>query len=337
MSNARFSLIRIISALLAGATISLAAECARAQQQPALDDLLSAVVKVKTYINPDGRTLKNLGREREGSGVVIDSNGLVLTIGYLMVEAYAAQVTSNDGHSVAANIIGYDHETGFGLLQAVSPLKVKPLAFGKAAELRVNDPVLIAAAGGRSFAGAAIVVARRGFAGSWEYLLDDAIFTSPPHPAWSGAALLTREGKLVGIGSLIVGDASGHGVTMPGNMFVPIDLLPPILGDLIADGRAARAPRPWLGVSVNEVRDRLLVDQVTPGGPSERAGIRRGDIIVGVNREMPQNLADFFRKVWTGRRAGATVPLDVLRDGETRRVDVESMDRLDHLRLKSTF
>src|SRR5262249_9366748 len=168
-------------------------------------------------------------------------------------------------------------------------------------------------------------------------LLDDAIFTSPPHPAWSGAGLINRDGKLVGVGSLIVGDASGSGDGNPGNMFVPIDRLPPILGDLIADGRAASAPRPWLGVNTTEAHGKLIVTKVTPGGPAEQAGLERGDIIVAVNGEKTFSLADLYRKVWAVGPAGIAVPLDVLHDDEKRRVDVKSMNRLDHLKLKSTF
>src|SRR5262245_1245535 len=207
-----------------------------AAQNASLDELVSAVVRVKTFIDPDGRTTQNLGRERDGSGVVIDSSGLVLTIGYLMVEAHAAELVTADGRSVPANVVGYDHETGFGLLRATAPLNVRPMAMGRSASVKANDPVLIASFGGTAMVGAARVIARREFAGSWEYLLEDAIFTGPPHPAWSGAALINREGRLVGIGSLVVGDASGKNDGTSGNMFVPIDGLPPILAELIAEG-----------------------------------------------------------------------------------------------------
>jgi len=181
------------------------------------------------------------------------------------------------------------------------------------------------------------VVGKREFAGNWEYLLDEAIFTSPPHPQWSGAALISRDGKLVGVGSLIVGDATGKREGVPGNMFVPIDRLPPILGDLIADGRAGGPSRPWLGVNAEEAHGRLIVSRVTPDSPAERAGIQRGHIIVGVNGVTVDSLGDFYRKLWAVGEAGATVPLDVLHDNEKRRIDVKSMNRLDHLKLKSTF
>ena len=187
----------------------------------------------------------------------------------------------------------------------------------------------------RSFA--AYVVAKREFAGNWEYMLDDALFTAPPHPAWSGAALINREGKLVGVGSLIVGDAAGGSDKTPGNMFVPIDRLLPILGDLISDGRVAGPGRPWLGVNTDELRGRLFVSRVTPGGPAEKAGLKRGDVIVGVNGEPPKSLADFYRKVWAQGGAGATVPIDVLQDSQVRRVEVKSINRLDHLKLKTTL
>ena len=330
----------IIRATLLTALLACPAQAqapARPDAGGALDELVSAVVRIKTFINPDGRTVENLGREREGSGIVIDADGLVLTIGYLMVEAHAAEVITNAGRTVPANIVGYDHETGFGLLRAIEPLKLKPLAFGRSADVKQGDPVLVASYGGADMVAPVHVVAKREFAGSWEYLLDEAIFTSPPHPAWSGAALINRDGKLVGVGSLIVGDASGSGDGNPGNMFVPIDRLPPILGDLIADGRAAGAPRPWLGVNTSEAHGKLIITKVTPGGPAEQAGLEHGDIIVAVNGEKTVSLADLYRKVWAVGPAGIAVPLDVLHDDEKRRVDVKSMNRLDHLKLKSTF
>ena len=324
------------AALIATLLALLSASAAKAQPA-SIEELVSAVVRINTHIMPDGRTVQGLGREREGSGILIDADGLILTIGYLMVEAYAAEVIDNNGRTVPANVVGYDHETGFGLLRTIEPLKLKPMPLGKSGEMREGDPVLIASFGGPAMVGGAYVVAKREFAGSWEYLLDEALFTAPPHPAWSGAALINREGKLVGVGSLIVGDAAGGGDKAPGNMFVPIDRLSPILGDLIAAGRPAGPGRPWLGLTTEELRGRLFVSRVTSSGPAEKAGIKSGDVIVGVNGEQPKSLADFYRKVWAQGSAGANVALDVLQDSEVRRFEVKSINRLDHLKLKSTF
>jgi S1-C subfamily serine protease len=322
--------------LLAAGIVALTSVSAAAQNAW-IEELASAVVRIKTHINPEGRTIEGLGRDREGSGVLIDSDGLVLTIGYLMVEAYAAEVVTNDGRTVPASVVGYDHESGFGLLRTLEPLKLKPMALGKSSEVKERDPVLVASFGGAAMVAPAYIVAKREFAGSWEYMLDDALFTSPPHPAWSGAALIDRAGKLVGIGSLIVGDAVGGGEKTPGNMFVPIDRLPPILADLIANGRIPGPGRPWLGLNAEELRGRLFVSRVTPGGPADKAGVKRGDVIVGVKGEPPKNLADFYRKVWAQGDAGVSVPLEVLQDSAVRRVEVKSINRLDHLKLKSSF
>jgi serine protease Do len=306
-------------------------------QSTRIEELVSAVVRIKTHVNPEGRTVEGLGREREGSGILIDNDGLVLTIGYLMVEAYAAEVVDNSGRTVPASVVGYDHETGFGLLRTMEPLKLKPMPLGKSADVKERDPVLIASFGGPDMVAGAYVVAKREFAGNWEYMLDEALFTAPPHPAWSGAALINREGKLVGVGSLIVGDAGGGSDKTPGNMFVPIDRLLPVLGDLISDGRVAGPGRPWLGVNTDELRGRLFVSRVTPGGPAEKAGLKRGDVVVGVNGEPPKNLADFYRKVWAQGAAGTTVAIDVLQDSQVRRVEIKSINRLDHLKLKTTL
>ena len=329
--------MRNASRILVAALVLLASAIAARAQAVSLEDLTAAVVRVKAFINPDGRTVPTLGLEREGSGVVIGSDGLVLTIGYLMVEAHAAEIVTNNGRTIPANVVGYDHETGFGLLKSQAPLGLKPMGLGKAADLKEKDPVLVASFGGTDMVAAVHVVGRREFAGSWEYLLEEAIFTAPPHPAWSGAALISREGKLVGIGSLIVANSAGKGEGGPGNMFVPIDGLRPIMADLIAEGRVSGAARPWLGVTTEEVAGRLLVMRVTPGGPAEKAGVAKGDVLVGVGGKGATSLADFYRKVWALGAAGTVVPVDILRDREEKRIDVRSMNRLDHLKMKSTF
>lgn len=304
---------------------------------PKLDELLSGVVRVKTFINPEGRTVENLGRERTGNGVVIDNNGLIVTIGYLMVEAHTAEVTTQSNRTVPAEVLGYDYESGFGLLKATQPLNVRPFALGKASELKEKDPVLAASHGGIDGVAPALVAVRREFAGSWEYLIQGAIFTTPPHNDWSGAALIDKTGKLVGVGSMITGDITGKGVNAPGNMYVPIDLLMPVLADLITGPTAQGKQKPWIGLSTEEVRGRLFILRTTPGAPAEKAGLKKGDMIVGVGGEPVTSLADFYRKMWKLGEAGVTVPLDILSDSGIKRVDVPSMDRTKFLRLKPTL
>src|SRR5262245_38939764 len=306
-------------------------------QTTTLNDIVSAVVRIKTFINPDGRSVSNLGREREGSGILLDESGLVLTIGYLMVEAHSAEVITNTGRTLPASVVGYDHETGFGLLRTIEPLKIKALPIGSAADVKEGDPVLVASFGGLGMVAPVRVVSRRVFAGSWEYMIERAIFTAPPHPAWSGAALINRDAKLVGVGSLIVGDATGNKDSKPGNMFVPIDGLMPILGDLLANGRVSGPGKPWLGVNADEVAGRLIVSRVTPASPAEKAGIKRGDILVGIGGEATATLPAFYKKLWSLGSAGVSVPLDLIQGGDTRRIDIPSVHRLDHLKLKSTF
>jgi S1-C subfamily serine protease len=323
--------------LLAGSALVFAFHAAAAKAQSlTLEQLLSGVVQIKTQINSDGRTAENLGREREGTGIVIDDNGLVLTIGYLMVEAASAEIITNDGRTFSAHVVGYDNESGFGLLQTITPLKVRALKMGTAADIKTGDPAVVASYGGPGGLLPVHVAAKREFAGSWEYLLDEAIFTAPLHPAWSGAALIGHDGKLLGVGSLKVGDVSGKGDNEGGNMFVPIDRLAPILADLISDGRPAVA-HPWLGLSTSDVGGRLIVSRVTPGAPAEKAGVRKGDVIIGVAGETAKDLPDFYRKVWAQGRAGVEIPLDVLQNHQRRSLQVHSMNRLDHLKLNSSF
>ena len=328
-----------LSALAGGDRAAFAQDQDAAQDQstkPITEDLLTSVVRIKTYINPDGRTVDNLGSERDGSGIVIDDAGLILTIGYLMVEAHAAEAITNDGRRIPATVVGYDNDTGFGLLKAVAPLKVRAMPIGKSDDLKVGEPVLAASFGGRDGIAPAFVVSRREFAGPWEYLIDGAIYTAPAHSHWSGAALITREGKLVGVGSLIVGDAPGNGGGTAGNLYVPTDLLMPILADLIADG-ATSNPKPWIGLNTQPSKDGLVISRVTPSSPADKAGLRRGDLITNIGGDTPKTLPDFYRKLWSLGSAGATVPLDVQRDGQKQHFDVQSINRMDHLRLKSTF
>ncbi|MBI3507135.1 MAG: serine protease [Proteobacteria bacterium] len=315
----------------------LAPPLARAQSG-GLDGTFGAIVHLKTYVPAEARTAATLGREREGTAIIIDGTGLLLTIGYLMVEASGGEVRFADGRTVLAEVIGYDHDSGLGLMRAAeAPRGVKPIALGRSSDIKARDPVVIAAAGGPDAATPAFVVSRRTFAGNWEYMLDQAIWTSPPHPAWSGAALLDTNGKLIGVGSLIVANVTGGETPIPGNVFVPVDLLSPILADLIDDGKVSGPVRPWLGMSVEPVRGRLFVARVTPEGPAEKAGIKRGDVIVSVKGAQPDSLDGFFRSLWAQGPAGTTLEFDLLQDGEVKKMAIPSADRRTYLKLKSSL
>jgi S1-C subfamily serine protease len=300
------------------------------------EELLSAVVQVKSRILPNARSLATLGPQRQGSGVLV-REGYVLTIGYLVIEAESIEVAGADGKVVPATLAAYDHASGFGLLKLIGPLAGKPLQLGDSSALAEREPAMIASYGGREALSLVYVVSRRPFAGSWEYQLDSAIYTYPPVENWSGAALIGAKGELLGIGSLIVGDAGGPGTQSPGNLFVPIDLLKPILEDLIAKGRAPGPVRPWLGLNAEELRGRVFVVRVSPEGPAERAGLRSGDLVIGVGGEEVASLADFYRKVWGRGEAGVEVPLRVLQGMQVKEVTVRSIDRLQYFRQKSSY
>ena len=300
------------------------------------EDTLSAVVRVKARIIPNARSAATLGAQREGSGVLI-REGYALTIGYLVIEAETIELTGADGKAVPATLAGYDHASGFGLLKLLAPLAGKPLPMGDSAALAEREPAMVAGWGGREGVSLVHVVSRRPFSGSWEYLLDSAIFTYPPVMNWSGAALIGARGELLGVGSLIVGDAAGQGTQSPGNMFVPVEALKPILEDLIATGRRAGPERPWLGVNTEELRGRLFVTRVSPEGPADLAGLKGGDIVIGVGAEEVGSLADFYRKVWARGAAGVEVPLRVLQGVQIRELTVRTIDRLQYFRQKSSY
>jgi S1-C subfamily serine protease len=307
---------------------------ARTQPQPDVTVDALSVVKVKSRAVANARSGRTLGPQREGTGVVIDSEGLVLTIGYLIVEADTVELSTADGRSFPATVVGYDNATGFGLLKALRPLPVKPVQFGQSATVSERELVLIVGFDGVA---PAYVVSRRPFIGYWEYLLDEAIYTAPATVNWSGAALLNREGKLLGIGSLVVNDSMGARDQVPGNLFVPIDLLKPLLGDLIANGKSSARPRPWIGVNSQEVQGNVIVTRVSPEGPADEASIRAGDVIVGIGGEPVKGQADFYNKLWGHGAAGVDIPLDVLRGGRIEKITVKSIDRERYFRPKPTY
>jgi serine protease Do len=296
-------------------------------------DALS-VVRVQAQAVKDARSINTLGSQREGTGVVVDSNGLVLTIGYLIVEAENVQLSTADGKVFPATVVGYDNRTGLGVVRSLTPLPVKPVDFGVSATAAERELVLIVGFDGVA---PAYIVSKRPFVGYWEYLLDEAIYTAPATVNWQGAALLDRQGKLLGIGSLAVGDSMGAQTHVPGNMFLPIDLLKPVVGELVAKGRVDAKPRPWLGVNTQDVQGHLIVTRVSPDSPAEAAGLARGDLIVGIGGQPVQGQADFYMRLWARGDAGVEVPLDVLKGAKIEQYTVKSMAREQYYRAKQVY
>jgi len=297
-----------------------------------LDVALGGVLGLQATVPEDAFTAQTLGTERAGSGVLIRKDGLVLTIGYLITEADSIWLTSSIGGAVPGHVLGYDQETGFGLVQALGRLNVKPLELGSKQRVGAGDKAILAAEGGRKHAVAATVVARQEFAGYWEYLLDRAIFTAPAHPFWGGAALIGSEGDLIGVGSLHVQHSNGRELRRDVNMVVPIDLLPPILDDILTYGRANRPPRPWLGLYAAEVEDSIVVAGLSERGPASKTGLKPGDRILAVRDDPVSSLASFWRRVWATGPAGSEIVLQVMRDEETMQVRIPSTDRTSLLK-----
>ncbi|WP_419898881.1 S1C family serine protease [Roseomonas sp. USHLN139] len=298
-----------------------------------LDRALSAVVTLRTRIPEDAFTAETLGMERLGSAVQFREDGLLLTIGYLVTEAEEVWLTTADGRAVPGHVVGFDQVTGFGLVQALGRLDLPALPLGASSTLQPGDGIVFAGAGGRAGALAGRVVARQPFAGYWEYLLDDAIYTAPAHPLWGGGAIIGPRGELMGIGSIQLGHDPGDGKVRVLNMSVPTDLLKPILPEMLAQGRPSAPPRPWLGVSATAEEGRLVLIGVSRKGPAARAGLKRGDIVLAVDRQPVVDEASFFRALWSLGPAGVDVPLVLDRDGDRFEVTVTSGDR--NLFLKS--
>lgn len=297
-----------------------------------LDQVLASVVGIRTLIPEDAFTAEMLGTERSGNGAVIRSDGLILTIGYLVTEAETVWITLSDGRVVPGHVLAFDQVTGFGLVQALAKVNVPYIKLGNSSRAKINAPIILGGAGGRQKSVAGRIIVKQEFAGYWEYVLDEAIFTSPAHPNWGGAALIDKSGSLLGIGSLLLQHVRTDGDNQDVNMIVPIDLVKPILDDLLKTGRASRPPRPWLGLYATEVQDHVVVAAVADGGPAAHSEISVGDIVLAVDGDEVETLADLFRKIWALGDAGVEVPLLVNRNGETFDIWIRSVDRNDLLR-----
>jgi len=299
-----------------------------------LEVAMGAVVGLRATIPEDAFTAQMLGTERAGNGVVIRDSGLVLTIGYLITEAETIWLSPGVGSPVQGHALAYDQETGFGLVQALAPLNAPALPIGSSAKARVDDRVVVGGAGGRRRSVAARIVAKEEFAGYWEYVLDEAIFTAPAHPNWGGTAMIGASGELLGIGSLKLEQERESGfehqretASSHLNMIVPIDLLKPILDDLLRYGRPNRPPRPWLGLYAAKIEDRIVVIGLADRGPAQRAGLRAGDVVRAIGDGEVRSLAGMFRRIWSLGQAGVEIPIILDRDGHTVEQTVASADR----------
>ena len=295
-----------------------------------LERALSSVVGLHSIIPSDAFTAETLGVERAGNGVLID-DGLVLTIGYLITEAETVWLHYGEGQVAPGHALGFDSETGFGLVQALARLDLPALPMGSSRAVDVGERVVVGGAGGRTRSLAARIAAKQEFAGYWEYALDEAIFTYPAHPNWGGTGLISPQGELIGIGSLQV-ERVREGRNEHLNMIVPIELLKPILSDLRKFGRVDRPVRPWLGVFSTEIEDKVVIVGIAPKGPAARAELKTGDVVLAVDGEDVSNLGGFYRKVWSLGEAGVEVPLTLYRDGVTFDVSVNSSDRAKFLK-----
>ncbi len=290
-----------------------------------IDAALASIVSVRARIPDDAFTASILGTERAGHAVRINDSGLLVTIGYIVAEAEELWIVGTNGQAVPGHVVGYDYETGFGLVQTLAPMDLPWTELDDSDTIACGDDVVIAGYGGLDQAVSARVVDKREFAGYWEYVLDEAIFTAPAHPNWGGAALLTARGKLGGIGSLYVENVAPE--VSAGNMIVPVDLLKPIMPEMLAYGMTLKPARPWLGLFVAEAQDNLVIAGVLEGGPAESADVQSGDVVIGVAGARSRGLADFFRRIWACGEAGCDVPLQLYRDGSAIEVHVRSVDR----------
>jgi len=308
--------------------------------QPTTEDLtfdlkaaLRAIYLIRTRAPEDGFTVQSLGSERTGHAVLIDERGFLLTIGYLVVEAESVWLVDADGAAVEGHVIGADTETGFGLVQMLGRPNNAPLKIGTATDLNVGDLAILAGFGGCGQSISVEVVGRREVAGYWEYLLDNAIFTSPPHLFWGGSALIGMDGTLKGIGSLFVQESEASyedGEPREGNMIVPIDLIHGVKDELMKHGQRLSPARPWLGMFSAESSGKVVVAGLWDGGPADKAGLEAGDLILEIAGQPVEYMAKMYKTIWGLGPAGTTVPMTLFRDKRIIEVEVESANRSDY-------
>jgi serine protease Do len=302
-------------------------------QSRALQRASHAVVGVQTVAVEDGRSVDTLGRFRKGSGVVIGADGLVLTIGYLVLEAEQVELITEDGRRLPARVVGYDVATGFGIVKSLVPLRLEPVPLGDATALGHDEPLMVASGGDEGSVGATRLVSRRPFSGYWEYHVDSALFVSPPRRDHGGAGLFNGHGELVGIGSLVVSDAAGgEGGRVPGNMFVPVDLLKPILGELLENGSSRLSARAWIGMNCEEQDGAIRVVRVGDDSPAEVGGLQRGDLILRIDGVQVARLDQLWKTLWSGASPEREVTMMIQRDGEVQTLRLQSVDRAKTLR-----
>ena len=294
-----------------------------------------SIVSIRSIVPPEAMTAASLGVEREGNGVAIDENH-ILTIGYIVLESESIEIGLSDGRSLPAKLVGYDHTSGFGIIKSIVPLAIQPLKLGNSDDINSDEDLLILPSSNRGAGSIVRSVSRRPFAGWWEYFVESPIYTTPPNRFWAGAPILNGNGEILGIGSLFVSE-SVQGISSPGNMSVPINLLKPILGDLLSNGRRKSKIQPYLGISSDDSNDQIIVTRVSKGGPAFRAGIKPQDRIVTVNGSQISNLESFYKKVWKSGEAGVTIELGVLRGGSLVNFIVKTVDRLDYFFKPQSF
>ncbi len=297
----------------------------------------AAVVGVRVGVAADARSAETLGKNRTGSGVVIGPDGLILTIGYLMLEAQSIQIVTQDNKTLPAQAVAYDLATGFGLIRPILPLRgIEPVALGSLKELQTGV-ALMAATGAQGNGEDGDVsmtqlVSKRPFSGYWEYHIDSAAFTSPPIGNHSGAPLFNQKGELVGIGSLFVGDAMGGNQRLPGNMFVPVDLLKPILNEMQQTGSTKFSRRPWVGISSAEQGGRVQIVRVNKESPAQTAGLEPGDLVLAVDGTKVATLEAFYKKLWDRARPDAEISLTVLQGADIKTIILKPVDRMSTMR-----
>ena len=272
-----------------------------------------------------------LPREMEqkslGSGVIIDRDGFILTNHHVVANADEIQVKLSDTRSFPAELVGSDARTDLALIRVQS--KELPTAqLGNSDELGVGDWVL---AIGNPFGleetvTAGIVSAKERVIGAGPF--DNFIQTDASiNPGNSGGPLIDQDGKVVGVNSAIY-SRSGGSVGI--GFAIPINLAMQVVGELRSHRRVVRG---WLGVAMQDVTPELarsfglssddgaLISDIYRGGPAHRAGVRRGDVIVGFNGRPVKNSRELSR--WASEVAiGASVKIEVVREGAKRTFEV---------------
>ena len=246
-----------------------------------LEKALRATVGVHTHIPPNHvSNAIGLGTDRRGTGTVVSSDGLVLTIHYLLLGATKVIVTLPNGEQRDATIVGKDYSTGLGLLK-IDGANHPHLEVVSSGNSVVGEDVFTVASLGsdKRCADNGMITYLGPFDAVWEFVLDRSICVTATslNLGLPGGPILNRRVQVIGVSYLNFTDPGRPILGIPGEYYLNIR------DELARHGRVSKPQRAYLGVVSYTLRDHVIIANVMPGGPGEKAGLKQGDLVLAID------------------------------------------------------